>query len=81
MNSNVSTRSLYRRLLRLAYRWPEDPLRPNANFSVALQQAIRSQFETSSINDKKVWSKHEITEHIKALEQLLNNQYKTEVSY
>ncbi|KAI9595071.1 hypothetical protein BDF19DRAFT_465937 [Syncephalis fuscata] len=78
VTSAASARSLYRQLLRLAYRWPDDPLRPNANFPVALRQAIRSKFEEQATGEKATWRRRELNEHIRALEQLLNNQYKQE---
>jgi cytochrome b pre-mRNA-processing protein 6 len=76
MTSKSTIQQLYRQFLRLADRWPNDPLRPKANFRVTLRQTIKDRFREPIDSNTLQTRLQQAKEQLKALELILNNTYK-----
>ncbi|RKP09834.1 hypothetical protein THASP1DRAFT_28382 [Thamnocephalis sphaerospora] len=76
--SAPAVRRLYRSFLRLVDQWPNDPLRPKANFRVALRQAVHDRFRAPGDAADIARRVRAADEQQRALELLLSNHYKQE---
>ncbi|KAI8074263.1 uncharacterized protein B0P05DRAFT_547891 [Gilbertella persicaria] len=64
---------LYRSFLKVLQKWPVDKVRPNRDLKQVLTKRIEETFQTEKINMVQVENE------FKALEKLVNNEFKTKV--